>query len=232
MKSDSPRSRVVYVWDAWTRLFHWALAAAVLFMLYSGSTGFQFFDWHRFVGECVLALILFRLLWGLLGSSNVRLNRLVQHPGHAFSHLSSLFKRQVDDTRGHNAAGSWAVVIMLLSLTTQAVTGMFIADEDELVEGAFYGALGSDLTDWLYRIHHLNAELILVVVCIHIAMILLYWLYAGKNLIWPMITGRMNWTSSNQPHDVAIQRWWVGLACLIAVVCVVGYTLQWHKQFF
>ena len=197
-----------------------------------GNNRLSFFDWHRPVGEIVLALIVFRLCWGLLGSSNVRLASLIHHPRHALSHLASLFKRQVSDTRGHNAAGAWAIVIMLISLTTQAVTGMFIADEDELIEGAFYGAINGDLTDWLYRIHHLNAELIIAVVSIHVVMVFVYWLYAGKNLILPMITGRMRWTSDNPPDEVFFQRWWVGLACLLVVVIALGYFLQWDRQLF
>jgi len=216
-KPNAQRQNIgfVAIWDIWTRLFHWSLAGAVIFLLVSGTTGFKFYEWHRWAGELVLTLLVFRLLWGFVGSSNVRFSALLQHPAKAVEHLRQLFNRNVKDERGHNAAGGWAILLMLLALSVQAITGLFIADEDELVEGALYGQLGSDLSDLLYRIHHLNAELLIALVGIHVAMILVYWLYASKNLISPMFSGRMRWTSHPSAPMVKFQRWWLGAACLV-----------------
>ena len=215
------------IWDIWIRLFHWSLAAAVGFMLYSGLTGNLFFDWHRQVGEFVLMLIVFRLAWGVVGSSNARLARLVRSPRDAFRHIGHLAKRDVPQEREHNAAGAWAVVAMLLIVGTQAVTGMFIADEDEFVEGAFYESVGSDVSDLMYRIHHINSDLIKAIVILHIVMVLLYAVYARRNLIIPMISGKLKWTSQEPPPPVSIQRWWVGVLCLVPCVAGVGYLAGW-----
>ena len=215
------------IWDIWIRLFHWSLAVAVGFLLYSGTTGDLFFDWHRQLGEFVLMLIIFRLLWGVVGSSNVRLTRLIRSPREAVKHIGHFAKRDVPQEREHNAAGAWAVVAMLLILGTQAVTGMFIADEDELVEGALYGSAGSDLTDLMYRIHHINSDLIKLIVILHVVMVLLYAAYARRNLISPMFTGKLKWASERSAPSVSIQRWWVGVLCLVPCAAGVGYLAGW-----
>jgi len=218
---------VIKLWDAWTRLFHWALAASVLFLLFSGETGFQFYDWHRLAGECVLMLVVFRILWGLVGTSNIRFTAMLHHPANALRHLRALARRRVSDERGHNAAGSWAVIIMLLLLLVQATTGMMIADEEELVEGVFYGQVSSQVSDFMFTVHHKNAALLEVVVSIHIAMIFIYALFARKNLLTPMITGRMRWGENAEAPAVDFRPLWVGALCLLVAVVSVGWLVDW-----
>lgn len=239
IKLSGKRAHVVAIWDIWTRLFHWSFAIAVAFLLFSGETGFQFYEWHRLVGEFVLLLLVFRIIWGFIGSTNVRFAALLHSPKQAIEHLLQVFKRDVKDERGHNAAGSLAILLMLFLLTVQAVTGLFIADEDELVEGAFYGQFGSDLSYWLYRIHSQNAEILMVLVFIHVAMILVYLLLAGKNLVKPMISGHMQWEGSNSDADqteaannthppaVRFQHWWIGAICFTLASLAIGWLLGW-----
>ena len=219
--------RKVRVWDIWVRLFHWSLVVSVAFLLFSGETGWKFFDWHRNAGELVLALIVFRVLWGIAGSSNARIHSLIQSPAAGLRHLSLLLRRKLHAERGHNAAGSWAVLAMLLVLTVQAVTGFFIADEDEFVEGALYGTLSGSATDIAYRIHHWNAQLIQIVIAVHIVMVFVYLLYARLNLIRPMITGWMQWPDTQALPEVRFQKAWVGLILLGLAAGIVGYIAGW-----
>ena len=234
------------VWDLWIRLFHWSLAALIGFQLFSGKTGYRFFDWHRLAGEIILALVLFRIIWGVVGSSNARLYSLLAHPARVFSHLKLLIQRKPDSVRGHNAAGGCAVLVMLLMVGVQAVTGSLIADEDELVEGAWYGALSSSTTDLLYEIHHTNAHLLLYVVGFHVLMIFVYLIVGRQNLIGPMISGKMRrqQESENQQHleqaeknlldattsdstSVKFASWWLGLVSALIAFAVVGWSTGW-----
>ena len=207
---------MVKVWDIWVRLFHWSFAITVGYLLISGETGFKFIDWHRRAGEINLCLILFRVAWGFSGSSTARLLPLFRSLRDVVSHLGSLFKRRGETVHqyGHNAAGGYAVLVLLLVVAIQCITGMFIADEDEFIEGRFYGVFSSDVGDFLYEVHHLNAHLIQILVLVHIAMILFYWLYAKTNLIKPMLTGFG--VNSNDTREPEITNSWYGL--LIAVV--------------
>jgi len=196
---------VIQIWDAWVRLFHWSLALAVTFLLISGETGVGFYDWHRLTGEVVLGLLLFRIIWGVIGSSNAR-----------------ALKRNKPE-RGHNAAGGWAVLAMLVILGVQAGTGMFIADEDEFIEGALYGSLSSNISDLLYQVHHTNARLIQILVLVHILMIAVYLLRSKQNLITPMITGRMHWPAQVDVPEVKFIANILGV--IIAVVAAVTIAL-------
>lgn len=220
---------MIKVWDLWVRLFHWSLVCTVGFQLISGQTGAGFFDWHRFAGEIVLALIVFRLLWGIVGSSNARLASFVSHPKHAIGHLRDLAKKSLHQERGHNAAGGWAVLAMLFLILVQAVTGMFISDDEEWVEGAFFGALPTDVSDTLYNIHHTNAVLLQVLVLVHITMIILYYVLGKQNLLKPMITGWMNWQSKQRAPDVQFGNFFIGLFIAVFSFAAVALLVGWIK---
>ena len=213
-------SQLVKIWDIWIRLFHWSLAALVLFLLISGTTGWQFYEWHRTAGETVLALLLFRLCWGLVGSDNARLTALVTKPLHALKHLVGLVKGRIPPERGHNSAGGWAVLAMLSLIGFQAISGLVIADEEEYIEGAFYGVLSDDLSYELLKLHIMNATIIKVVVAVHVLMILVYALRASHNLLTPMITGHIKWPSNVEVPYVGFQKGFVG--CAIALGCLVA----------
>lgn len=217
----------VRIWDIWVRTFHWLLAVSVGFLLLSGKTGFMFIDWHRNAGEFVLALLLFRLVWGIVGSSNARLSSLIHHPRNAITHLIHLMQGKVAQERGHNAAGSWAVVVLILLLAFQAISGQFIADEDELIEGAFYGAVSSGLTDRLLDLHYTVADLLMIMVGLHVVMVFVYLLRAGQNLITPMLTGRMRWLEQATPPSVHFIKNVYGLIVFAICFGLVGLLLGW-----
>ncbi len=219
---------LVRIWDIWVRAFHWSLAISVTFMLISGATGWLFFDWHRTIGEVVMMLVLFRVFWGIVGSDNARLLAVFSHPREAFSHLNALFKRRLHSERGHNAAGSWAVVLMMTMLAVQAGTGFFIADEDELIEGALYGNLSGSMTDLLYRVHRTNAELLQIVAIVHVVVVLVYLVYGRQNLILPMVSGSMKWLSDRVVPQMYFQASWVGALALVISGAIVGYFAGWY----
>jgi len=219
------------IWDIWIRIFHWLFAASICFLLLSGETGFQFFEWHRKVGEFVLALLLFRLVWGFLGSSNARLLTLIVNPKRAFSHLLQIWRGKVSQDRGHNAAGGWAVLTMLLLISFQAISGLFIADEDELMEGAFYGSLNSGLSETLLHLHHTNAQLLMILVIVHVLMVIVYLIRAGQNLITPMITGRMHWRGNEPAPAVRFVQPLIGLILLAICMGLTGLLLGWFGYF-
>lgn len=196
-------------------------------MLFSGKTGNFFFDWHRPVGEFVLALIVFRIIWGFVGSSNAKLLPLFTGPSAVLAHLKELLAGQVRTERGHNAAGGWAVIVMLVLIGFQAISGMLIADEEEFVEGRFYGLLDESTMFTLLSLHKANSNLLMTVVAVHILMIAVYRLRGKQNLLPAMITGRMKWPEHEPTKPYTSQRWWVGLCLVVAVFSVVGWVSNW-----
>jgi len=219
--------RQIVIWDGWIRLFHWTLGGLVAFLLISGKTGWMFFEAHRRAGELVLALLIFRLCWGLVGSSNARLTSLVSNPNRAFQHLVHLSQGTVSTERSHNPAGGWAVLLLLLLLFFQVLSGLLIADEEELIEGAFYGAFDYAFSDLLWEMHLINSNLLIALIVLHVVMVFVYLLRASQNLITPMLTGLMYWPSSKEPPPLFLQKWWVGLVLLTAIFGIVGWMFSW-----
>ncbi len=210
--------RPVRVWDAPTRLFHWALALLVAFSFISAKQAWM--EWHFLSGKAVLTLVLFRILWGVLGSDSARFARFLASPAAALRHLRHLGRREPDREPGHNAAGGWMVLGLLLLLAVQISTGLF-ANDDGINEGPYAGWAGKDLSDRITVWHIRNFNLIALAVLLHVLAIAAYRLLKGQNLAAAMITGR-----KALPPSVAAPRMvssWRALLLLAVSVAAAGW---------
>lgn len=184
------KMRHVRVWDPPTRLFHWLLVALVAVNLYTGNVGgLGEMEWHMLSGYAILALVAFRIVWGLVGSRHSRFTAFVRGPGATARYLVSFIRGPYRATVGHNPLGGWSVVAMLVALAVQAGTGLY-ANDDILTEGPLAGTVGKATSDTLTAIHNLNALVLYALIAIHIAAIALYHVVKKQNLVAAMITGR------------------------------------------
>jgi cytochrome b len=175
------------IWDLPTRVLHWALAVLLFISWLS-----QREDWmrvHVVSGLTVLTLLLFRVLWGFIGSDTARFGRFLKPPGEGVRHLLRLARREPDHEAGHNAAGGWMVIVLLAILFVQVGTGL-CANDDVLTEGPLALFVGKDRSDWLTHVHHVNFMVLEIAVALHVFAVLLYRLLKGQNLVLPMITGK------------------------------------------
>lgn len=182
MRLDSFRIRV---WDAPTRLFHWAI---VLLVATSWVTQeFDWMRWHFLSGYTLLTALLFRLAWGLVGSETARFRHFLRSPLAALRHLRELPRHRSDSIIGHNAAGGWMVIVLLLLLSVQVGTGLCANDEIS-AQGPLANLVGDRWSDNLTHIHSVNFKLIEAAIVLHLLAILAYRLL-GHDLLRPMITG-------------------------------------------
>jgi len=186
-------TRSVTVWDAPTRLFHWALVLLVLTSWVSVKRNWM--ELHFLSGYSIAALLLFRLGWGLIGSDTARFANFLHGPSAVLRHLAQLRSREPDREVGHNAAGGWMVLLMLLLLVVQVATGLS-ANDDVMLEGPFAKYVGKAVSDRLSVIHGFNFNLIEAAILLHLAAILTYAVLKRHNLVRPMITGR-KWLPAN-----------------------------------
>lgn len=175
------------VWDAPVRLFHWAIVLLVCFSW--GSAQWGHMDWHKLSGYAILTLLLFRIVWGFVGSDTARFARFLKSPLAALQHLSHMTKREADREIGHNAAGGWMVLVLLGLLLVQAATGM-ASNDDVDTEGPYARLVGKEWSDWASHIHSLTFTLIEIAVAAHVLALLAYAVLKGQNLVRPMITGK------------------------------------------
>ncbi|HEY6432640.1 MAG TPA: cytochrome b/b6 domain-containing protein [Acetobacteraceae bacterium] len=183
---------VIKVWDAPTRLFHWIIVVLVFASWLTAHEGWL--DWHVRSGYCIFALLLFRLVWGIVGSDTSRFSRFLRSPIAAFQHLAQFHRLKPDNEIGHNAAGGWMVLVMLGALLVQVGTGL-CANDQVSTQGPFADSVGQDWSDWLTHIHVVNFKAIEALVILHVCAVLAYAVARRHNLIAPMITGRKRLTA-------------------------------------
>jgi cytochrome b len=193
----------IAVWDLPTRLFHWLLVLCVALLYLSGdaiSLAFRLplpgggqwvmgnMDVHMLLGQVVLGLVTFRLIWGFIGSSTARFATFVQGPHAVLEYLRAIRRGELPLTVGHNPAGALMIVALLALLATQASTGLF-ANDDIFSEGPLAKLVSSSTSNTLTAVHGLVFNVLLLAIIIHVGAAVYYRL-RGKNLIQSMVTGR------------------------------------------
>ncbi|PWC36451.1 cytochrome b/b6 domain-containing protein [Azospirillum sp. TSO35-2] len=180
--------REVRVWDLPTRLFHWALVGAVAVAVLSAEL--DVLSVHMLAGETVLALVLFRLAWGVVGSQTARFADFVKGPRAILDYLKrARAGGEAAFTLGHNPLGALMVVALLLVLLVQASSGLFASD-DVLVDGPLVPLASGAVVSALSTVHRVLANGIFALVGLHVVAVFFYLLVKKDNLIRPMVTGR------------------------------------------
>lgn len=171
------------LWDLPTRLFHWLLVLCVVAAVVTGQIGGNLIDWHARIGIVIVGLIGFRLVWGLCGSTYARFAQFMPSPARIKAYLSGAWQGA-----GHNPLGALSVLGLLGLLTAQLLTGLF-ANDDIAFTGPLYALIDKDLSDRLAGLHRLGANLLFVLVGLHVAAIAFYGHVKKHNLVKPMVTG-------------------------------------------
>lgn len=210
------------IWDLPVRLFHWLLVILIGFMWVSAEKGWM--ELHMLGGYAVLTLVLFRIIWGFVGSDTARFAFFLKSPLAALRHLSHITRREPDTEIGHNAAGGWMVVGMLLLLLVQVATGLCSSDEG-VVEGPLVARIGQSTSDWLTRYHHLGWKAIQIVVVLHVLAIVAYAVLKRHNLVRPMITGKKRMPGATKAPRMMSPV--LGLVVLVVVAGVVTAIVRW-----
>ncbi len=220
-KNTGPIKKVK-VWDLPLRLFHWLLliaVAAAFITIWAKSER----NLHMISGYIVLALLLFRLIWGFIGGYHARFFNFVKGPSGVLSYLGTLRSGMHDPTKtGHNALGALSVLTLLLSLLFQAVSGLFNHDDD-LNEGPLRKFVSDSLADKIHDAHAINQWIILGLIALHVAAILFYRFVKKDDLVTPMITG-----SKGLPADASTKDAPGGNTLLGAIVLAVAAGIVWY----
>jgi cytochrome b len=221
-ETDRARRRVL-VWDLPVRVFHWATVALmpVLYLTWR----WNWMDWHALAGETVLALVLFRLLWGVLGSDTARFSHFIASPRAAWRHLMQVRRPEPDNQLGHNPAGGWMVLALLALLLGLTLSGLFVQN-DVADEGPFTQLLPAAILNGIDDLHTVLWNLLLAAVLLHVLAVLAYAILLRHNLIGPMLTGRKLLPDSvPKPRVASVMLALVLLACAAGVTGLVATML-------
>jgi cytochrome b len=205
-------NKAVPVWDIPVRLFHWVLVLLIAFSWLSNKMDWM--TWHMYSGYAVLALILFRILWGFVGSTHARFSDFIYGPRALIGYIKTLPSRTAVKFAGHNPLGGISVVLILLCVLAQAGTGLF-ANDDIINEGPLFKHVSKELSDWLTTIHKYNFNVLLALIGVHIGAVLYYLIWKSENLIKPMFTGRKHLPAGMTAATMRS----LGLAVVLLAVC-------------
>ncbi len=219
-----PGTVKVAVWDLPTRLFHWTLVALLGLSWWSAEE--DELELHLYSGYAILTLLLFRILWGLFGSSTARFRNFLRGPAAVLAYLR--------DTRGwkaigHTPIGALSVVALLGLIALQVGTGLFNSDDDGLNEGPLAPLVSYDIAESAHDVHEMVFNVLLVFVALHVAAILFYRLFLGKKLLGPMISGKAALDPDVEPMRPA--RRWVAIVCLLAALATTRWIIAGAPPF-
>ncbi len=219
MSNESGKHSPIRIWDVSIRIFHWLLALLIVVMYVSAKL--EKFDIHILAGTAITVLLVFRIVWGLVGSSNARFSSLL-HPVAAYKeYLGKLRKRSPGYSTGHSPIGSLSVIAMLAVLAVQVGTGLVATNVDGIVEGPFAYYVTYEYSRFASEIHLLNEQLLFALAILHIAAILFYYFYKKENLIVPMITGVANLPSDKAKLAPRLASPWFALSVLLIVALII-----------
>jgi cytochrome b len=182
-ETQAPSQARVRVWDLPTRLFHWLLVIGFGLSWWTAETGRL--EWHRWSGYGLLGLVLFRLYWGLFGSSTARFGRFVRGPRTVLAYLRGAWQA----VPGHNPLGALSVVALLALLATQIVLGLFAVDVDGIESGPLSEFVDFDTGRAAAHWHCEVFDLLLWLIALHIGAILYYGFVKKQNLAGAMLHG-------------------------------------------
>jgi len=180
--------QAVKVWDISIRLFHWSLVVLIGFLWWSGTEGVEM-DNHVLAGYTVLGLIIYRIVWGFLGSYHARFINFIRSPIKTIKSIPDVMSVHSDSHYvGHNPVGGWMVVALILILLAQGFSGLGTTD-DIFIDGPLVPYLSDQWISRLSDIHLLLPDFLIGLVVLHLAAVLFHDAFKRERLIKAMITG-------------------------------------------
>lgn len=207
---DPGKPRMVRIWDPLVRVFHWSLVAAFAVAWFSAE---ELDAVHEFAGYVVAGLVAFRLIWGLVGSHYARFSQFLKGPGTVLSYLGDMVSGKERRYLGHNPAAAAMVLALLVTLSGTVYTGMLMEEPSrmgmlpqmpQIVAPAYADEDGEHEREGdgesLEELHETFANLMLLLIALHVSGVVLASFRHHENLTRAMVTGDKR---AAGPDDIA-----------------------------
>ena len=199
----------IEIWDWPLRLFHWLLVLSVVSAVITGELGGNLIDWHGRFGMLIIGLLVFRIIWGFVGTTHARFASFFPTPERIKVYLQGQWQGF-----GHNPLGALSVLALLSVLAILTASGLF-ANDDIAFQGPLFGLVDKSISDRLSGLHNLIFNLLILLVVLHLAAIAFYAGVKKDNLVGPMLTGK-----KDVARDHAGSSLKVGMARLLAALAI------------
>ncbi len=188
-------NNTIKVWDVLVRIFHWSLVLSFA-IAYLSEDDYQ--DLHIYTGYTIIGLVVFRLIWGVIGSQYAKFKNFVVKPSETLDYLKDIKNQKSKRYIGHNPAGAMMVLALIFSLIMTTIFGLMIYGAEEF-SGPLAGVMTniSDSTAHdIEEIHEFFANFTLFLIVIHIIGVVFTSHQHKENLVLSMINGRKNLNKS------------------------------------
>lgn len=206
----------IKIWDLPVRIFHWLLVLTLIAAYVTNSLGVSYFKYHVWCGYTVIVLVCFRILWGFVGTYHSRFTSFVRDPVTTFKYAINYFKRHTSHYAGHNPLGAVMVVVLLVGLLAQAVSGLFANDEIFNL-GPLYGYVSNELSLSLTSLHRQLFYWIMGAVALHIIAVLVHVFFKRENIIKAMFTGKKSLMFYSGIRPITSSRIWLAIVIIVLV---------------
>jgi len=205
--NTNAQSRIL-VWDWTVRVFHWATVLLIICMWSTAdnhgiwkqldqfvvASGWDEYPrgnmgWHRTFAIGLLFLLIYRIYWGVFGSTTARFSQFVKGPAAVRSYISALKERPYKPGLGHNPLGALSVIALLVVLTIQLTTGLFTIDVDGLESGPLSRHVDFDTGRLFATLHENSFRALYILIGLHVLAVVVYQFLLKANIIQPMIVG-------------------------------------------
>jgi cytochrome b len=224
--------KTIKVWDLPVRIFHWSLVLLFIAAYVTNSLGSDYFVYHLWSGYALIILVSFRIVWGLVGTYHARFNHFVKNPVATAKYALSVFKKKDRHYLGHNPLGAVMVVVLLIAILVQAITGLFTNDEIFNV-GPLYAYINDELSLQLTSLHRQLFYWILGAIALHILAVIVHVVIKRDNIVRAMFNGKKSLPTlddsqppseasqlSSKDDQVSISSSKIGLAIVILIVLI------------
>jgi cytochrome b len=220
------------VWDAFVRCFHWSLVTLFAISVASGKVGGEWIVWHMRSGYAILALVVFRLIWGFVGGEYARYTSFLTGPIRGFKFAKGLLGKTHEHVIGHNPVGGWMVVVLLVLLATQGVLGLFSNDEIATT-GPLARYVSDETSIALMSRHRWIGDALLILVGIHIAAVLFHVFVKKEGIVRAMFTGRKELPPdlANEAQSARKASMPLGFVVLSIAIVAVVIAVNWPTLF-
>ena len=218
---SAPPARV-RVWDLPTRLVHWLVVLIVAFSWWTAETGRM--EWHRWSGYTLLGLVLFRVYWGMAGSSTARFSQFVRGP----RAISSYLQGGWTVVPGHNPLGALSVVALLALLATQVGLGLFAVDVDGIESGPLSAYVSFEAGRAAAQWHEGNFNVLSLLILLHVAAVMYYVIVRKQALVAAMVLGERAYPEPQPPpmRSASVVRLLLGIVLAAALTWWVTRAFQ------
>jgi len=214
--------KTLKIWDLPVRLFHWSLVSLFIAAYITNALGTSYFKYHLWCGYAIIVLVSFRIIWGLVGTYHARFSNFVRNPITTLKYAISVVKKNEKHYVGHNPLGAVMVIVLLIAILVQAVTGLFTNDEI-FNTGPLYGYISDSLSLQLTSLHRQLFYWILGAVVLHILAVLIHVFFKHDNIIKAMFTGKKSAQHAEDGKSIGSSR----IILAIIIIALLSLLLAW-----